>query len=94
MKRPEVTDYTDFTYYDMPAEARKKLDVGNIFMNQVECAACHWIIRSKNRHDTPTCKCGKTTVDGGSWYQITSGPAIDRSLNYKYLLKEIRDDER
>lgn len=77
-------DYTDFTHWETTPERRKELDVGDIFMNQVECLTCGWIIRSKNRHHVAYCKCGATSVDGGSWYVKTTPDAIVRTLRYKY----------
>lgn len=62
------TDYIDFTYYEMPVAERRKLDVGDIYINQVRHRKCGWFIRSKNRHDYRTCKCGGLSIDGGSWY--------------------------
>jgi hypothetical protein len=68
-----VRDYIDFAPYDMPVAERRKLDVGDIFINQVRCTNCGWYIRSRNRHDFVTCKCGKVSIDGGSWYTKLSG---------------------
>ena len=78
----EITDYVDFTYVDMPVEKRRHLDVGDIFINQAVANCCGWVIRSKNRHDQATCKCGKASIDGGSWYIKTSG---DVSLQTVYF---------
>lgn len=89
-----ITDYTDFTHYYSAPKVRKKLDVGDIFMNQVECKKCGWIIRSKNRHHMTYCDCGLTSVDGGSWYQKTTGYPIDRSVLYKYLHGEEEQDDK
>lgn len=75
-------DYVDFTYIDQPAEERRKLDVGNIFLNQGKALCCGWIIRSKNRHHMARCKCGKSFIDGGSWYIRTGGEVELHTVNY------------
>lgn len=64
----QEVDYVDFTSINTPVAERKKLDVGDIFINQVKCTLCGWYIRSKNRHDMRSCKCGAISIDGGSWY--------------------------
>lgn len=64
-----MTDYLEFTTIITPSIERRKLDVGDIFINQVRHTKCGWIIRSKNRHDWVTCKCGELSLDSGSWYQ-------------------------
>lgn len=63
-----VTDYHNFTTVDTPKEERKRLNVGDIFTNAAYCKLCKSYIRSKNRHDFVSCKCGNVSVDGGSWY--------------------------
>ncbi|MGW5074021.1 DUF7695 domain-containing protein [Rhodococcus sp. NPDC004095] len=68
-----VTDYIDFAPYDMPVADRRKLDVGDIYINQVRHITCGWYIRSRNRHENQTCKCGGLSIDGGSWYTKVSG---------------------
>lgn len=72
-----MTDYLDFVTYDTPVEERRKLNVGDIFINQVRCLKCRWLIRSKNRHDMVTCKCGAVSIDGGSWYTKVTGEPED-----------------
>lgn len=78
----QKTDYLDFTYFDMSIKDRRKFDVGDIYDNKVECGYCGWIIRSKNRHDMVYCKCGKTSVDGGSWYQKVGGDNFKSHIVY------------
>jgi len=68
-----MTDYHDFTNIDTPAAERKKLDVGNIYINAIECSECGQEIRSTNRHHMVYCECGKVAIDGGSWYGKISG---------------------
>jgi hypothetical protein len=76
-KQNIVTDYLDFTFWEMKSKDRLKLDVGDIFDNKIQCIKCNWIIRSKNRHNFVTCKCGAVSVDGGSWYQRIVGNPED-----------------
>ena len=73
----KVTDYQDFTTIDMPKEEREKLHVGDIWANQIQCAKCGELIRSKNRHDFRMCKCGACGVDGGSVYLKRTGNSED-----------------
>lgn len=71
-----ITDYHDFTHRGTSKEKREQLNVGDIYVNAVICAHCDYFIRSRNKHDMVTCKCGKTSVDGGSWYQKATVGAI------------------
>jgi len=66
-------DYHNFSYPSMTKDQRRKFDIGDIYLNAAKCLDCGWFIRSKNRHNYVTCKCGKTMVDGGSWYCRRSG---------------------
>ena len=36
--------------------------------NKWKCLYCNDIIESKHQHDFTTCKCGKTSIDGGTSY--------------------------
>ena len=63
-----MTNYHDFTTIDTSSEERKKLGVGSIWLNRAKCKLCNDVVQSNNRHDFVTCKCGKVSVDGGSWY--------------------------
>ena len=63
-----TTDYHNFTNKDTPVAERRRLNVGDVWLNQVKCLKCNITIRSKNRHDYVQCKCGNIAVDGGSWY--------------------------
>lgn len=69
----KTIDYQNFCPIDTPLEKRRALNVGDIFSNTIRCKNCNDIIRSKNRHDFVSCKCGKVSVDGGSWYSKISG---------------------
>lgn len=63
-----MTDYRELCPIDTPKEARRKLNVGDIFENKAKCLKCGDVIVSKNRHDYVSCHCGNLSVDGGSWY--------------------------
>ena len=82
-----MTDYQDFTTIDTPEEERRKLDVGDIWANQIKCLKCGDIIRSKNRHDFRYCSCKQIAVDGGSWYGKRlfqeEGDYEEMLINYK-----------
>ena len=39
-----------------------------LIKNQWKCLYCNDIIESKHQHDFTTCKCGKTSIDGGTSY--------------------------
>lgn len=61
-------DYQKIAPKNMLKEDRRKLLVGDIYSNSATCLLCKEKIRSKNRHNFQTCKCGNLSVDGGSWY--------------------------
>lgn len=63
-----MTDYHDFTSKDTPIAERRRLHVGDVWRNEAKCLGCGDTIRSTNRHDFRSCKCGNLSVDGGSWY--------------------------
>lgn len=64
----DMVDYQKFCPQGTPAADRKKMNVGNIFSNSVQCLKCSDIIRSINRYHMPRCSCGNVFIDGGSWY--------------------------
>lgn len=68
MTTGNITDYQSFTTKDTPKEQRKKYGIGDIWSNAAKCLKCGEVVRSRNRHDYVTCKCGNLAVDGGSWY--------------------------
>lgn len=68
-------DYHDFCTKDTPKEQRRKMNIGDWWVNAVRCLKCNDVIRSKNRHDYVTCSCGSVSVDGGSWYLKRCGDA-------------------
>ena len=61
-------DYHDICNIDTPESERRKMNIGDIWINAAECGRCKETIRSKNKHDHATCSCGSLSVDGGSWY--------------------------
>lgn len=72
-------------------EERRKMNMGDIYANAAKCARCGDYIRSRNRHDFRTCKCGAISVDGGSWYMRRSGAlsdCLDRTVNFKDMEPE------
>lgn len=87
-----IKDYTDFCPYNTSVEDRRKLNVGDIFMNQIRCKKCNWVIRSKNKHDMQTCPCGSVSIDGGSHYTKisckTGAEYEDHIVLYKHQPKE------
>lgn len=80
------TDYQEFTVRSTPEAERRKLDVGDIWQNKAKCLKCGWYIRSKNRHDYVSCKCGALSVDGGSWYakRVYAGTPDDYEDHIEY----------
>lgn len=68
-----TTDYHHFTTKATPLKERRRMDVGDIWINAVRCHSCGETIRSKNRHDFVTCRCKSWSVDGGSWYRRMAG---------------------
>jgi hypothetical protein len=64
----QVLDYQTFCPQGTSKEDRKRLNVGDIFANQSKCLKCNDVVRSRNRHDFRSCKCGNLSVDGGSCY--------------------------
>lgn len=86
----DVVDYTDFTTIDTPAKERAKLDVGDIYMNVAKHEPCGWIIRSRNRHDYRSCKCGGVSINGGSWYHKLVGDIDHTTSHIVYYKKKHR----
>lgn len=71
--KKQTTDYHDFSWPSCSVEHRRKLDIGELYINAAICKLCGWFIRSRNRHDYVSCRCGATSVDGGSWYAARTG---------------------
>jgi len=53
---------------NMSIKDRRKLHIGDIYLNRAKCVHCNTTIISRHRHDYVTCNCGNLSVDGGSWY--------------------------
>lgn len=87
-KKFKTVDYQDLVNIHTPPEVRKRMDIGDIWANQVQCLDCKDIIRSRNRHDNRTCTCWKSAVDGGSWYCKTRGNNISLCIPFTYPHKE------
>ena len=72
-----VPDYHYCSNIGMTKEQRNKLDIGDVWINAAVCLKCKDYIRSLNRHDYRSCKCGAIAVDGGSWYCKRTGNPED-----------------
>lgn len=72
-----VSDYHEFSWPDMPIQLRKRFGIGPLYINAIRCKECGWYVRSRNRHDFRTCKCGKSGVDGGSFYGRRIGDSCE-----------------
>ena len=71
---------------ELTKEERLLSDIGDIRINRIQCLLCKDTITSLTRHDFVVCKCGKSFVDGGSWYQRSGGDKIkDLTVYYKDL---------
>jgi len=70
-------DYHVFTTIDMPLNQRRKINVGDIWLNQAKCKKCGDIVTSNSLHDFKSCKCKAISVDGGSWYAKRCGNIAD-----------------
>lgn len=68
MSKDKVIDYHDICSIDTPEVERRKIGIGDIYINAAKCKSCGDYIRSRNRHDYRVCACGNLHVDGGSWY--------------------------
>lgn len=83
-----TTDYHTFTTKDTPEKERRRLNVGDLWINAVKCLGCGETIRSKNRHDYRTCQCGQVSVDGGSMYAKRS---FKEGAKWEDLTEEFTD---
>lgn len=70
-----TVDYHNFSHRGSSEEHCRKLDIGPLYLNAATCLRCGYFIRSRNRHDFVTCRCGAISVDGGSWYARRNGDA-------------------
>ena len=83
-----IVDYQKFCPQGTSKAERRRLNVGDVFSNSIRCKSCKQKIRSKNKHDYVTCKCGSCSVDGGSWYVKISGYENCEVLTEKYCEKD------
>lgn len=75
-----ITDKTDYLFLvskSSTKEQREKFNIGDLFINAAVCRECQAYVRSLHRHSYRTCPCGKTGVDGGSWYARRIGNPDD-----------------
>ncbi len=82
-------DIHDISHRGTTKQKRKDLRIGDIYTNAAICKSCDWFIRSKNAHDFVTCKCGKLSVDGGSFYAKRIG-----NINNYINIIEMYDDAK
>lgn len=91
LARISKVDYHNFTGINTSIAERRRLWIGDYYINAAKCLKCGETIRSKNRHDYVTCKCGKLSVDGGSWYLRRAGDSKnfeDKSVLFNDIEKE------
>lgn len=82
-----VTDYHDFLGIDSTPTKCAYFGAGQWYINAAECKTCGYYVRSRNKHDMVTCKCGGLSVDGGSHYLKRSGDLnnyIERSVLFTW----------
>ena len=90
-RKYELTDYHDFCGPDSTKAHCDRLNVGEYYINAVECSVCGYYVRSRNRHDMVTCKCGNVSVDGGSHYlkrSFQTDNFIDRSILFDWAKEQ------
>lgn len=85
-----TVDYTIFTNIDTLKEERYKLHVGDIFLNQIRCLLCLDEIRSKNRYNMVTCKCGNCHIDGGSHYQHIGAKDLNAVEDISVMYNDVK----
>lgn len=88
----KVTDYHDFCNINTPAAERQKLNVGDLWINGAVCHICDTYIRSRNRHDYVSCKCGNVSVDGGSCYGKLAYVDIKMVTRVYVAFTDVKDD--
>jgi len=84
----QVIDYHDFTDRTTARKERRRLHVGDVWLNAARCLGCGDVVRSRNRHDYVRCSCGAVAVDGGSWYAKRS---IAPGAEYEELAQPYAD---
>ena len=83
-EKNHTIDYQDLVNIHTLPEVRKKLRIGDIWSNSIECTLCGDVVRSRNEHDFRHCKCGKSGIDGGSWEVRKKGFAVLRTVLFTY----------
>lgn len=86
-----MIDYHNFSDINSTKEWRKKFNIGDIYSNAIVCKKCGWFIRSRNRHDFVTCKCGTCSIDGGSNYVRIVGNLEDIEIRTVYF-KDVKEE--
>jgi len=86
-------DYHKFTTIDTPQSERRRLNVGDIWINEAKCKKCGDVIVSNNRHDFKRCKCGAIAVDGGSWYAKRMASREEDIENNIVCYKDIKKED-
>ena len=62
-----------------------------LIKNKWKCLYCGDVIESKHQHDFSTCKCGKTSCDGGTSYIRLIGDLDMMQNECEYV--EVSDDK-
>src|ERR1017187_30488 len=81
-------------FRDQDVSISAPTDERRIVLNRAKCADCGDIIISHHQHDYVTCKCGKSSVDGGCGYlrrAYKSTPPIDMSVYSDAPFEEVRE---
>ncbi len=84
-------DYHNFSHRGSDKAWRERFNIGDIYVNAAICSVCGWFIRSKNKHDYVTCKCGAVSVDGGSHYCRRAGE-MGLYTNVIEYFKDVEDE--
>ena len=88
-----IVDYQEFTNIDTPKSERRRLGVGDVWSNAAECLECGQTVRSCNRHDFRSCRCGNLSVDGGSWYCKRTYVKVDSYIDKSVPYNDVKDEE-
>lgn len=74
--------------------------MSRLIRNAAQCNYCEQVIESKHRHDFRTCKCGRTSVDGGLSYarrlfepKLPVDPVKDSQPGFTELSEYAEDEE-
>lgn len=88
-----VVDYHLFCTKETPKELRDKLFVGEYWVNAVTCLICNDYVRSRNKHDFRSCKCGNVSVDGGSHYPRVVYKTEKFETHYEFF-SDVKEKEK